>query len=106
MQLPPGFLPHTVKILPLVGSGGLGDVWGDPVTAPAMVEDGTRMVRTASAGEVVSTTRVHCEFAVVAPVGSRVTIWPGTSRERESRVLAVFGSDHPNVPGHQTLALE
>lgn len=106
VQLPPGFLPHTVTITPLTGGGGLGGGFGDPFTVSAMVEDGARMVRTTAASEVVSTSRVHCEFSVFAPAGSLVKIWAGTARERESTVLAVFGSEHPQIPGHQTLALE
>ncbi|MFF2493250.1 hypothetical protein [Agromyces sp. NPDC058064] len=106
VQLPPGFLPHTVTIKPLTGSGGLGKTYGAPFTALAMVQDGSRMVRNAAAAEVVSTTQVHCEFSVIAPVGSLVTVWAGTGRERTAEVLAVAGSDHPVIPGHQTLALK
>jgi hypothetical protein len=105
VQLPSGFLPHTVTIKPLAGSTGMGLTYGTTFTASAMVEDGARMVRGANGEEVVSTARVHCEFSVVAPPGSMVTVWPGTAREREAKVLAVGGSDHPVVPGHQTLAL-
>jgi len=105
VQLPTGFLPHTVTIKPWTGSGGMGPTFGATFTAPAMVEDGARMVRDASAAEVVSSTRVHCAFSVIAPPGSMVTVWAGTGREREAEVIAVAGSDHPAVPGFQTLAL-
>lgn len=105
VQLPPGFLPHTVTVKPLTASGGMGRTWGDPVTVSAMVQDGARMVRNSAAAEVVSSTQVHCEFSVNAPVGSLVTVWAGTARERESEVIAVGGSDHPVIPGYQTLAL-
>lgn len=106
MTLPPGFLPHTVTVRPLTGSGGLGRTYGDAVTFSAMVQDGARMVRNSAAVEVVSSTQVHCDFSVNAPPGSLVTVWAGTGRERESEVIAIAGSDHPVIPGHQTLALK
>ena len=105
MQIPAGFLPHTVTIRPIAGAGGMGGSYGTAFTAAAMVEDGARMVRDAGGNEVVSTARVHCAFTVIAPVGSMVTVWAGTAREREAKVIVVGGSDHPVIPGHQTLAL-
>lgn len=104
-QIPSGFLPHSVTITPLSGGGGMGETFGTAFTASAMVEDGARMVRNAAAQEVVSSARVHCEFSVIAPPGSKVTVWPGTAREREAKVIIVAGADHPVVPGFQTLAL-
>ena len=105
MQLPQGFLPHTVTVRPFTGSGGLGASYGAEFTVPAMVEEGARLVRDADGSEVVSTARVHCAFGVAAPVGSKVTVWAGTDLERTSEVIAAGGSDHPTVPGYQTLTL-
>ena len=104
-QLPAGFLPHMVTVKPLTGSGGLGPVYGSPFAVPAMVEEGSRLVRDADGAEVVSSARVHCGFDVVVPVGSMVTVWSGTARERVSAVLTAVGSEHPAVPGYQTLSL-
>ena len=104
-QLPAGFLPHMVTVKPLTGSGGLGPVYGSPFAVPAMVEEGSRLVRDADGAEVVSSARVHCGFDVVVPVGSMVTVWAGTGRERVSEAISVDGSEHPLVPGYQTIAL-
>jgi len=105
MRLPAQFLPHRVIVTPLEGAGGMGKTYGDPCEIPALVEDGNRMVRNADGEEVVSTAQVHCDFAWHVPVGSIVTIWPDTARERDAEVISVGGSIHPSVPGHQTLAL-
>lgn len=83
----------------------MGQSWGSSVSFPAMVEEGARMVRDEDAREVVSSARVHCDFSLNMPVGSKLTLWVGTVRERESTVISVMGSDHPVIPGYQTLAL-
>lgn len=103
----PAFMtPHTVIVEPLMGSGGMGDTWGDPVEdVPAMVEEGATLVRDANAAEVVSSAKVHCAWEVIAPPGSRVTLWTGTSKERTAVVITTDGAPHPILPSWQTLAL-
>lgn len=105
VQLPSEFLPHTVTVKPRTGSGGFGPAYGEPFIVSAIVEEGSRLVRDADGAEVVSSARVHCGFDVVVPVGSMVTVWSGTARERVSAVLTAVGSEHPAVPGYQTLSL-
>lgn len=105
VQLPSGFLPHTVTVKPLTGSNGFGPAYGAPFIVPAIVEEGARLVRNPDGAEVVSTVRVHCGFDVNVPVGSTVTVWAGTGRERVSEAISVDGSEHPLVPGYQTIAL-
>ncbi len=104
--IPAHMTPHMVTIEPLLGSGGMGDIWGDPVSdVPAMVEEGAKLVRDDSASEVVSSARVHCSWDVEAPSGSRVTIWAGTTKERTSGVITSDGAPHPTLPSWQTLVL-
>lgn len=104
--IPAHMTPHRVSIEPLLGSGGMGDVWGDPVDdVPAMVEEGAKLVRDSSAAEVVSSARVHCSWDVVAPSGSRVTLWQGTAKERTAEVMTADGAPHPTLPSWQTLVL-
>jgi hypothetical protein len=105
--IPAYMTPHTVIIEPLLGSGGMGEVWGPLVPdVPAMVEEGAKLVRDASAAEVVSSARVHCSWDVHAPSGSRVTIWAGTTKERTSTVMTADGAPHPTLPSWQTLVLQ
>jgi len=103
----PAFMtPHTVIVAPLTGSGGMGPVYGSAVPdVPAMVEEGATLVRDASAAEVVSSARVHCSWDVVAPPGSKVTLWSGTGKERTAVVITADGAPHPTLPSWQTLAL-
>lgn len=105
--IPAYMTPHTVIVVPLTGSGSLGDIWGDPVPdVPAMVEEGVTLVRNAAGAEVVSGARVHCSWNVVAPAGSMVTVWSGTPKERTAVVIAIAGAPHPRLPSWQSLALE
>lgn len=104
--LPARFTPHEARIEPYLGSGGLGPTYGPAVTVPAFIVDSVQLVRNPDAQEVVSSAQVTVGFDVVAPVGSKVTIWPGTSRERQSVVVSQpqVGA-HPRLPAFQTLSL-
>lgn len=103
----PAFLtPHTVTIRPLVGSGGMGPVWGATVAnVPALVVEGAQLVRDPGGAEVVSQARVTVHFDVVAPPGSEVTVWTGTAKERTSTVITTDGAPHSTLPSYLTLAL-
>lgn len=104
--IPDFMTPHTVIVEPLVGSGGMGDIHGPAVSdIPAMVEEGAVLVRDSGGAEVVSSARVHCSWDVVAPPGSRVTLWSGTSSERTSIVITSAGAPHPTLPSWRTLSL-
>jgi len=104
--IPAHMTPHTVTVQPLTGSGGMGPVYGPAVEdIPAMVEEGATLVRDASAAEVASSARVHCAWDVVAPPGSKVTLWTGTAKERTAEVITADGAPHPTLPSWQTLAL-
>jgi len=95
---------HTVTVRPYQGSGGMGPVWGDPVTVAAFVLEESKMVRDASASEVVSSTQVYCAIDVAAPPESLVTVWPGESFEREAQVITAAHS-HWQRRSFQTLNL-
>lgn len=103
--LPDWCTPHTVTVRALTGSGGMGNTYAAPVTVPAFVNEGATLVRDADAQEVVSSAQVHVDWDVAAPAGSLVTLWAGTSREREATVITTSGSTHPTLPAFQTLAL-
>lgn len=89
------FYPHRVTIRAAVAGGGMGGGHADPVpNVAAEVDDTQRLVRTTDAREVVSSTQVTVPLDTHVPVGSLVTVWPGTSRQRESVVLAVAADDN------------
>lgn len=106
-------LPHQVMITPLVGEGAEGDIWGSPVSAPAYVEQKTRLVvdrrstsRT-SGQEVTSSTAVVLLPEHDTLPRSRVTVWPGTPRERTSEVIdSALGMYSARTPNHVELYLE
>lgn len=72
--IPAFLLRHTAVIEPYEGSGGLGDVYGDPVTVRGFADDKRRLVRDATGEQVVSETTFYCRLDTVAPPGSRVTV--------------------------------
>lgn len=104
--IPADLTPHTVTIEPLTGSGGMGETFGPAVPdVPALVVEGATLVRSASGAEVVSAAQVHCSWDVVAPPGSKVTIWTGTPKQRTARVISTSGGPHPTLPSFLTLNL-
>jgi len=96
---------HVVTVTPLTGSGGMGPVFGPPVPGvPAFVLEESRLVRDATGAEVVSSTQVYCAFGVIAPPGSKVTVWPGEPFEREAEVISAAHA-HWSRRSFQTLVL-
>lgn len=103
--LPDRFTPHEVAIRALTGEGGMGTTYAATVTVPAFVLEEAVLVRDAAGAEVVSSSRVHVGFDVVAPPGSLVTVWPGIAGEREATVISSTRAAHERLPAYQTLAL-
>jgi hypothetical protein len=105
VQISPELLPHTITVRPFQGTGPYGDVFGDPTTHRAFVEDRRRLVVSTSGEEVISETTVHTDSDVPAPVGSTVTVWVGTPQARTSRVIATSRYQHPMAWSHLEIAL-
>lgn len=103
--LPAYFTPHEASGRAYEGTGGLGPAFADPVTFPCFVVDTRQLVRDDTGAEVVSSTQVHCNFDVVMPPGSLVTVWPGIPGEREAEVISAERGAHENLPAFQTLNL-
>ena len=101
----PVITPHTVTVRPILGSGGMGVTYGAAVTVKAFVLEEQRLVRGVDAVEVVSSTQVYCAFSVTAPPGSLVTVWAGTSAEREATVITAAHAHHPTIASFQQLSL-
>lgn len=106
-------LPHRVTITPFAGETPTGDIWGAPIPdVPAYVEQKTRLVvdrRSTSptkGQEVTATT-----FVVLMPENdivprAKVTVWPGTPRERTSEVIDSAFFDYDGTPSHTELFVE
>lgn len=105
MRLPAVLLPHTITVHLFLGTGPYGDVFGDPVTLRAFVEDGRRLVVSASGEEVISETTIYTGVDLSVPVGSTVTVWLGTPQERTARAITATRYDHPLAWSHQEIAV-
>ena len=90
----PFFYPHKVSIRNARPSGGMGTGYAAARTVRSEVKDEQRLVRTADGREVVSSSSVTVPVSEHVPVGSLVTVWPGTAREREAEVLAVAANEN------------
>lgn len=99
-------LPHSIIVRPYLGTGPYGDVFGDPVVVRRVfVEDRRRLVRSTTGEEVISETTVRTRPQVHIPIGSQVTVWPGTPHERTARVITANRFDHPSSWSHLEIAL-
>ena len=107
-------LPHRVIITPFVGDGPEGDIWGTPVTdVPAVVEQKTRLkvdrrsTSPSSGQEIRSSTAVVLLPEHDVLPRTKVTVWPGTPRERTSEVIdSALGMYDQRTPNHVELYLE
>ncbi|WP_336633587.1 MULTISPECIES: hypothetical protein [unclassified Microbacterium] len=105
-------LPHEVTVTPFLGDGAEGDLWGDPVTRPAYVEQKTRLkvdrrsTSPTSGQEITSTTMVVVLPEHDALPRTKVTVWAGTPRERTSEIIDSAFFDYRGTPNHVELFLE
>ncbi|MDJ0337468.1 hypothetical protein [Cryobacterium sp. PH31-O1] len=105
-------LPHRIDITRLIGEGAEGQTWGTPELArPAYVEQKSRLVvdrRSSSptAGQEVTSTAFVVLLLIddVLPA-SLVTVWKGTSRERQSEVIDSALFEYRGAPSHIELYL-
>lgn len=100
------FFPHVVAVEDLSGSGGMGQKWGAKRNVDAEVIDERTIVRGPDGQEVVSNSRVTVPLEANVPVGSKVTVWPGGSAERQATVVRVGRDENdPPLPSHLVLYL-
>lgn len=105
-------LPHRVTITRFVGDGPEGDIWADPVTVPAYVEQKARLrvdrrsTSPTSGQEITASTFVVLLLDDDVIPRSRVTVWPGAPRERTSEVVDSNYFRYPGTPGHAELFVE
>ena len=92
---------HFGVVLCELQAGLPGDV------AAAEVRDEQSIVRDRDGREVVSSSKVTLPLPVDVPLESLVTVWPGTSREREAMVLAVESNPNEDaLDAYLVLSLE
>lgn len=90
------FYPHTVLVKDRVAGGGMGATFAAARELDAEVKDEQQLVRTDDGSQAVSSAQVTLPLPEHVPLGSLVTVWPGTPAERQSTVLAV--DRHENAP--------
>lgn len=101
------FYPHTVKVRDRRTGGGLGPSYAPSRDLRAEVKDVQTLVRDADGAEVVSSTQVTIPLPDDVPLGSLVTVWPGTPRQREAVVLAAAANPNdPPLDAYLLLSLE
>jgi len=106
MRLPNRMMPHGGLVAYEVATGQTGR--GKAVSAPvvperANIQERRRLVK-GSAAEVVSNATVWLDPEHNVPVGSKVTIWRGTPRERVTEVLqTAYWEQGPGLPEHVEL---
>lgn len=88
-------MPHKVQVEQYMGDAAYGDVYRPKAPVRCVVDDTSEMVRATNGDEVLSSTKLRCRL-VHEPkfaLDSRVTLWPGTSRQRIAYVLRTSAKD-------------
>jgi hypothetical protein len=105
-RLAPHFTPHTVRVAAFRAGGGLGGGYTAARDVDSFVTDETQTIVGIDGKDTVSSANVATNFDELAPLGSRVTLWPGTDIERTSTVVKITRFQHPTLPWSQTLWLK
>lgn len=105
-RLPAHFTPHAVRIAAYKAGGGLGGGHAPARDVDASVVDETQAIVGIDGKDTISSANVSTNFDELAPLGSRVTLWPGTDIERTSTVVKITRFQHPTLPWHQVLWLK
>ncbi|MFW0784865.1 hypothetical protein AAFP35_10105 [Gordonia sp. CPCC 206044] len=80
-MIPKRLLPQTLTYRPILGRNSLGIIYGDPVTVPARVQFGNKVVRDGNGAEIVSSATIYLQPAETLPgLGDNVTLPDGTIR--------------------------
>lgn len=75
--MPRWLMVHRITVEAYEGAGAYGPVYADPVTVRCLLDEQTRLVRSPSGGEVVSSSTALCPLETVCPPASRVTLPDG-----------------------------
>lgn len=104
LTIPAWTLIHRVQVERYLGTGPSGPAYGPAVEVRCLAEDKTRLVRSPSGDEVVSTTTFYSMPGTVAPPKSRVLLPSG----RRTKVIACYDRDGGQLgtPNHTEVHLE
>ncbi|MFB7278051.1 hypothetical protein ACFCZV_13165 [Streptomyces hydrogenans] len=104
LTIPAWTLIHRVQVEPYLGTGPSGPTYGSAVEVRCLAEDKTRLVRSPSGDEVVSTTTFYSMPGTVAPPKSRITLPSG----RRTVVIACYDRDGGTLgtPNHTEVQLQ
>lgn len=92
------FYPHEVDVVEPGGATSMGPAAGTKHTRRAEVKDEQQLVLADDGREIVSNTQVTVPLEHAAPLGSSVTVWKGTPRERTSMVIGTSTNDNRGTP--------
>jgi hypothetical protein len=98
-EIPDWMMPHQVQVEAYQGDSGYGDVYRPKMPVRCAVDDRRTLVRSRSGEEVVSETTIRCRLMHETKfrLDSRVTLWPGTTRQRITYVLQTSARDSGGV---------
>lgn len=107
MRIPSKYLEHTVLIERLLRvPTRTGDQFAEPVSTPCLVIEKNNLVRDQRVGsegttrdvEVTSSAQVLFQPEARVPIGSRLTLWPGTPNQRRVEIVADAYGAHSIAP--------
>lgn len=100
-------LPHRVTISRFIGDGPEGDQWADPDEGvPAYVEQKSKLRvdrrsdSPTSGQEITASTFIVLLTKDDVLPRTRITVWPGTPRQRTSEVIDSEFYEYPGTPSH------
>lgn len=99
---------HTATVKRKIGQGAYGPAYASPTVEVCAIDDTTKLVRSSTGAEVVSSTRVAFPPAAAhIPAGSLVTL-SASFGGRTATVLTVQRGDGAGLPtpDHLTVSLE
>mgnify|MGYP003582537396 CR=1 FL=1 len=108
-RLPARMLPHRGKVAyeAKLGEGTYGPRFAEQITPErAALDEKQKLVRTADGQQVMSSARIALDPEHSMPLGSRVTLHPGTDHERVTHVIVAAEADWPKLPRFFEYALE
>lgn len=108
-RLPARMMPFrdAVRYEAKLGEGAYGPEYADPVTPQrSAIDEKQKLVRLADGSTAISSARIALDPEHEMPVGSRVTLHPGTERERTTTVMVAAKAEWPQLPQFFEYALE
>jgi hypothetical protein len=103
-HMPQQLFVHLITVEAYEGAGAYGPVYAAPVEVACLLDQQTKLVRSPSGGQVVSSSTALCPLDTVCPPASRVTL-PGGRVTTVINALRRDGGPLP-VPSHLEVQAE